>query len=135
MPVPKKQKSALDLDFQMAFYEGILKENPDFVDALIALGEIYTKTGFYEKGLKVDRKLSKLRPDNSIIHYNFACSLSLMEDITNSFKAIKRAIALGYNDFGFMEKDPDLVNLRRDERFWGLIKDMRRNSLDTQNAK
>ena len=135
MPVPKKQKSALDLDFQMAFYEGILKENPDFVDALIALGEIYTKTGFYEKGLKVDRKLSKLRPDNPIIHYNFACSLSLMGDITNSFKAIKRAIALGYNDFGFMEKDPDLVNLRRDERFWGLIKDMRRNSLDTQNAK
>ena len=89
---------------------------------LIALGEIYTKKGLYEKGLKIDKKLSKLRPDNPVIHYNLACSLSLMGDIANSFKAIKRAISLGYNDFSFMHNDPDLSNLRRYERFWELMK-------------
>ena len=116
MPTPKKSKTE-DLDFQLNFYEGILKENPEFVEALIALGEIYTKKGLYEKGLTVDRKLARLRPDNPIVHYNLACSLSLSGNITSSFKAIKRAIDLGYDDFSFMDNDPDLSNLRSDERF------------------
>jgi len=125
------------LDFQMAFYEAILKENPDFADALIALGEIYTKKGFYEKGLKVDKKLSKLRPDNPNVYYNLACSLSLVGDLTRSFKAIKRAIDLGYNDFIFLSNDPDLSNLRQDERFAALLEkahQYQNTSRDTQNA-
>ncbi len=135
MPTPKKEKNSKDLDFQMSFYEGIVKENPGFVEALIALGEIYTKKGLYDKGLRIDKKLIKLRPENPIIHYNLACSLSLTGDITSSFKAIKRAITLGYDDFGFMKNDPDLNNLRQDSRFWELIKDRRKDPLDTQNAK
>jgi tetratricopeptide (TPR) repeat protein len=132
-----KKIKAQDLDFQMEFYEGILTENPDFADALIALGEIYTKKGLYEKGLKVDRKLAKLKPDNAIVHYNLGCSLSLVGDIANSFKAIKRAIDLGYDDFGFMNNDPDLSNLRQDGRFEELIKKIktRKGSVDTQNAR
>ena len=63
MAASKKPKPE-DLEFQMVFYEGILRQRPDFVDVLIALGEIYTKKGFYEKGLKVDKKLSKLRPQS-----------------------------------------------------------------------
>ena len=51
MAASKKPKSE-DLEFQMVFYEGVLRQRPDFVDVLIALGEIYTKKGFYEKGLK-----------------------------------------------------------------------------------
>jgi tetratricopeptide (TPR) repeat protein len=133
MAASKKPKSE-DLDFQMAFYEGILKEKPDFVDALTALGEIYTKKGFYEKGLKVDKKLSKLRPDNPIVHYNLACSLSLIGDIANSFKAIKRAISLGYKDFIFMDNDPDLSNLRRDGRFNAFVKEVREGASDTRDA-
>lgn len=116
-----KKRKGEDLDFQMAFYEGILKENPGFVEALIALGEIYTKKGLYEKGLRVDKKLSKLRPDNPIIHYNLACSLSLLGNVADSFKTLKRAIDLGYDDIAFMKNDPDLSNLRSDKRFWGLL--------------
>ncbi|MFH0876990.1 MAG: hypothetical protein V1863_02025 [Candidatus Omnitrophota bacterium] len=123
MAQPKKAK-AEDLDFQMAFYEAILKDNPDFVDALMALGEIYTKKGFYAKGLEVDKKLLRLRPENPIVHYNLACSLSLLGDVLSSFKAIKSAVSLGYDDFGFMERDPDLTNLRRSRRFEELMKEL-----------
>ena len=134
MPVSKQRKNE-DLDFQMSFYEGILKQNPDFVEALIALGEIYTKKGLYEKGLKVDKKLIRLRPDNPIIHYNLACSLSLSGDLTNSFKAIKRAIELGYDDFIFLSRDPDLENLRGDERFMEFIRKFKTSSLGVSDAK
>ena len=99
-----------------------LKNNPNFAQALIALGEIYTKKGLYDKGLNIDKRLLKLKPDSPIVHYNLACSLSLLGDISASFKAIKRAIDLGYDDFPFMHNDPDLSNLRSDERFLELIK-------------
>ena len=79
-----------------------------------------------KKGLKVDKKLSKLRPQSPLIHYNLACSFSLVGDTLNSFKAIKRAILLGYDDFIFMDSDPDLSNLRRDERFTAFVKKMRK---------
>jgi adenylate cyclase len=134
MAAAKKPKSE-DLDFQMGFYEGIVKENPDFADALIALGEIYTKKGFYAKGLKVDKKLVKLKPDSSIVHYNLACSHSLLGDIESSFKALKRAVALGYDDFTFMHGDPDLLNLRQDERFTEFVMGLKKNRLTTEETR
>jgi len=125
MAVPKKPPKE-DLDFQMAFFEGVLRRRPDYVDALIALGEIYTKKGLYRKGLRVDKKLSRLRPDNPIVYYNLACSLSLLGDLSKSFEAIERAITLGYEDIAFMCKDPDLSNLRQDERFGELVEKAKR---------
>jgi tetratricopeptide (TPR) repeat protein len=129
-----KKNDLEDLDFQMGFYEGVLQERPAYVEVLIALGEIYTRKGFYEKGLAVDRKLSELRPENPIVHYNLACSLSLVGDIASSFKAIKRAIRLGYSDFQYLTQDPDLMNLRRDQRFSKLLQELRKLSTSPKNA-
>ncbi len=134
MAAPKKNNPE-DIEFQMAFFEGILKKNPDYVDVLIVLGEIYTHKGLYAKGLEVDAKLARLRPENPIVHYNLACSLSLLGDLGSSFKAIKRAIQLGYKDFQYMASDPDLSNLRRDERFAQLLQDVRKKRpLRTKDA-
>ncbi|MBF0522165.1 MAG: hypothetical protein HQL24_03805 [Candidatus Omnitrophica bacterium] len=106
-----------DQDFEIAFYEGLLKKNPDFVDALIAIGDLYTKKGLYQEGLDVDIKLSSLRPDDAIVFYNLACSYSLLQQIDKSFDAIKNAIELGYEDFDYLLKDEDLKHLREDKRF------------------
>ena len=64
-------------DFEIRFYEGIIEERPNFINALLSLGDIYTKKGFYQEGLAVDRKLIGLLPQDPIVHYNFACSLVL----------------------------------------------------------
>ena len=39
------------LAFEISFYERILAEDPDFIDALIPLADAYTKHGLYKKGL------------------------------------------------------------------------------------
>ncbi|MBL7197009.1 MAG: hypothetical protein ISS47_02805 [Candidatus Omnitrophica bacterium] len=103
--------------FEVEFYEKILKERPNFIEALKVLAELYTKSGKYEEGLQLDKKLIELLPYNHIVYYNLACSYSLIGDIDNSLKSIKKAIELGYNDFNYMNKDPDLANLRVDKRF------------------
>ncbi len=133
MAVKKRHRE--DLDFQMAFYEALLRRHPRYADALIALGEIYTRKGFYEKGLEVDRRLSTLRPDNPVVYYNLACSLSLLGDVANSLEAIKRAVHLGYDDFQYMSRDPDLSNLRRDERFGQFVRQLHQRTARVRYAR
>ncbi|MCC6758774.1 MAG: hypothetical protein IT395_04025 [Candidatus Omnitrophica bacterium] len=106
-----------DLDFQIRFYEDILKDKPDFIEALIAIGDLYTQRGMVEKGLEVDLRLSRLRPDDDGVLYNLACSYSLMREIDKAFGAMKLALECGYDDLNYLEVDDDLEHLRKDERF------------------
>lgn len=130
-----KKNSVEDLDFQMSFYEGILRRIPAYFDVLVLLGEIYTKKGLYKKGLRIDKKLAKLRPGNPIVHYNLACSHSLLGDLSSSLEALDRAIRLGYDDVIFMCKDPDLTNLRKDERFAGFLQRIKKSLVPVEDPK
>ena len=103
--------------FEIEFYENILKERPNFIEALRVLAETYTRAGEYKKGLELDQRLAELLPEDHIVHYNLACSYSLLGDVDSALKNIRKAIALGYHDFDFMNQDPDLANLRADKRF------------------
>ncbi|MEW5894633.1 MAG: hypothetical protein AB1650_02575 [Candidatus Omnitrophota bacterium] len=103
--------------FEIGFYERILEKSPKFPQALMALGDLYTKTGRFQEGLEVDQRLARLYPTNAEIFYNLACSYSLMNEVEKSFACIKRAVALGYYDFEYLQKDDDLKNLRCTEEF------------------
>lgn len=117
--IDKKQTD--NLDFEIQFYEEILKEQPDFIQALVVLADAYTKKGYYEKGLKIDKRLAKLKPDDPMVFYNLCCSYSLLKMNDLAFEALKKAIALGYEDFDYILTDKDLDNLRKDKRFFELI--------------
>jgi tetratricopeptide (TPR) repeat protein len=109
-----------DLEFEIRFFEGVTRRDPDFIDALQILGDAYTKAGRWEKGLKVDKRLARLCPDNPLVFYNLACSYSLMSHLDEAFAALRKAVHLGYRDTKWMTKDPDLENLRKDSRFEAL---------------
>ncbi|UCG35477.1 MAG: hypothetical protein JSW17_01360 [Candidatus Omnitrophota bacterium] len=104
-------------DFEMRFYEKLLQERPDFVQVLASLGDAYTRKGFYEEGLEVDHRLVKLRPDDPIAHYNLACSLSLVGEVGKALAELKKAVLLGYDDFSYILKDPDLQAVRKNPQF------------------
>ena len=110
-----------DLDFAITFYERLLKENPGFANVLIALGDAYTKSGRYGDGLKIDQRLAELRPKDPTVYYNLACSYSLLKMANPSLAALRKAISLGYRDFVFMEKDPDLEFIRKNPHYKKLL--------------
>ena len=110
-----------DLDFEIAFYEDLVKDKPDFIDALVLLADAYTKKDMYQKGLEIDLKLSGLLPKDATVHYNLACDYSLLKDTDHCLAALEKAIMLGYRDFRWMEKDVDLAHIRQDARYKELV--------------
>lgn len=107
------RRSLRDLDVKISFLEGIARRDPSFVEALELLGDHYTQRGKFDDSLKVDQQLSKLEPQNPLVFYNLACSYSLNQDLDMAVAALQKAITLGYRDFKWLAKDPDLRRLRK----------------------
>lgn len=102
-----------DLDIEITFMEGVVRRDPTYIDALQILGDDYTRRGRFVAGLQVDEQLVRLRPTEPITHYNLACSYSLTGRIEEAIQSLERSIDLGYRDFNWMSRDPDLAEVRR----------------------
>ncbi|HXF11278.1 MAG TPA: hypothetical protein VN625_10885 [Desulfuromonadaceae bacterium] len=101
-----------ELDVKIQFMEGIVKRDPTYVDALQLLGDHYTQRGRFNEGLGVDERLARLEPKNPLVFYNLACSYSLTDQFDRAALALEKALQLGYRDFAWLAKDPDLKKLR-----------------------
>ena len=101
-----------DIHFETRFFESIHRRDPRFTEVVEILGGLYTKQGRIADGLRMDRKLVRLRPDYATAHYNLACSLALSRRRKDALRSLARAIELGYDDREWMEQDPDLAGLK-----------------------
>jgi len=123
MPAKSSTKKKLtsaeqrDLDTKIQFVEGLVRRDPDYVDALQLLGDHYTQRGRFTEGLHVDERLAQLEPANPLVFYNLACSYSLTDEFDRAFRALNQAIELGYRDFAWLAKDPDMKKLRAQPAF------------------
>src|SRR2546427_11844958 len=106
-----------DLDVEIGFIEGVIRRAPNYLEALQILGDNYTRRGRLDDGLRVDEQLGRLRPNDPMAHYNLACSYSLTEQCEAAAQALARARKLGFRDFKWTARDPDLLNLRRHSAF------------------
>jgi tetratricopeptide (TPR) repeat protein len=106
-----------DHEFEIAFFESVLKRDPRYTDVVEILGGLYTKHGRIADGLRMDRRLVKLRPANATAHYNLACSLALSKRAADALRSLQQAIELGYRDFDWMQQDPDLEGLKHRPEF------------------
>lgn len=120
----KLPKAKDDIEFEIAFYENILKEAPHFIEALAVIGDLYTHAGYWQKGLDVDLKLSKLRPHDPNVLYNLACSYALLNQPRAALAALAAAIENGYDDFAYIKQDEHLRNLLKDAHVMAYIKEL-----------
>ena len=101
-----------DLDTKIGFIEGLVRRDPNYVEALQMLGDHYTQRGRISEGLKVDERLARLEPSNPMVFYNLACSYSLSGEMDHAVDALEKALQLGFRDFDWLARDPDLKKLR-----------------------
>jgi tetratricopeptide (TPR) repeat protein len=113
--------STRDLEFEIRFFESVLRRSPRYAQVVEILGGLYTRQGRVADGLKMDRKLVRLQPDNATAHYNLACSLALSKRRADALRTLRRAVQLGYRDLDWMLQDPDLDGLKNHEEFQQLV--------------
>ena len=127
--LPSPKKAALrdaeqnQLDFELAFFAGVLERSPDYVDVIRVLGSLLSLKGLFREGLKLDKRLVRLRPQDALAHYNLACSYSLLKRPDQSLKSLRKAVELGYRDFRYMREDHDLDTIKHDPRFRKLLRE------------
>lgn len=106
---------------ELELLEKLRQRLPDDLEILQALAELYTENGQIHQGLEIDLELSRLLPHDELVWYNLGCSLSLAGKRDEAFKALSRAIELGYDDYEWMKSDRDLISLRDDPRYESLL--------------
>ena len=124
MPKPK----AHDPEFDIRFFESVLRRAPNYAHVVEILGGLYTRQGRIADGLKMDRKLVKLQPQNATAHYNLACSLALSKRKSAALRELQQAVKLGYRDFDWMQQDPDLEALKHHPEFQSLLQTLQPQS-------
>ena len=115
-----KDKSR-DLEFEIVFFESVLRREPDYAIVVEILGGHYTRQGRIADGLRMDRKLVRLQPANATARYNLACSLALSQRKGDALRELRQAVELGYRDFDWMQQDPDLEALKAHPEFRALL--------------
>src|SRR5476649_1816468 len=132
---PRKKMSRAtqrDLDTRIGFMEGIVRRDPDYVDALQLLGDHYTQRGRFTEGLQVDERLANLEPESPLVFYNLACSYSLTDQFDRAALALEKALGLGYRDFTWLAKDPDLKKFRAQPAYVDIKEKIRRLKIKTR---
>lgn len=117
-----------DPAFEITFFESILKRDPGYTEVVEILGGLYTKVGRIADGLRMDRKLVKLVPDNATAHYNLACSLALSKRPGDALRSLNDAVKLGYDDIDWLLQDPDLDALKKHPDFQKLLSTLKPQS-------
>lgn len=137
-PMPQKssarkrltRKEARELEVKIDFLEGIVRRDAGYVEALQLLGDHYTQRGQFEDGLKIDERLSRLEPGNPLVFYNLACSYSLTGQVDQAAASLDKALSLGYRDFRWLARDPDLRTLRSHPLYQNIEKKIRKMRVD-----
>jgi tetratricopeptide (TPR) repeat protein len=120
------RKDVRELDVKISFLEGLVQRDPAYVEALQILGDHYTQRGRFDFSLRVDQQLSRLEPRNPLVFYNLACSHSLNGEFDLAAAALEKALTLGYRDFKWLAKDPDLRRLRKHPLYHSIEDKIRR---------
>jgi len=111
-----------EAQFEINFCEEILRSDKNHFEAMVLLGDAYTRKGDYNKGLELDLRLTNIKPDNKLLRYNLACSYALTGQKENAILCLNKAVELGYRDLEHLRQDHDLDVLKTDPRFQDLVK-------------
>jgi hypothetical protein len=77
----------------------------------------------YDKLSVEEKKVHAYELNN--IYYNLSCIYSLLNNKTSAINYLKKSIDAGYNDYGHVQLDTDLDNIRKEKEFVDLNKKLK----------
>jgi HEAT repeat protein len=123
---------ALDKLGKTEYFDKILQnaekahgEKPEDLRVMFDLAGYYRHRNDLVKTEAIWRKALKVDGENTTIHYNLACTLSVAGKTEEALGALETAVAKGYKSVQWMEMDGDLSNIRAEERYKALVKKLK----------
>lgn len=104
----------------LEFFPNYLLQNPDDSRARMLHALVLAEKGNREDALREGAKALEISPDDPLILYNCACFYARLGESQRAIAALRRGIANGYEDYGWMRNDPDLESVRNDPDFVAL---------------
>lgn len=98
-----------------------IASDPENGRAHLQLGWALLRTDRIDEARSAFERQAELDFIPGIANYNVACCDAILGHESEAIDAIERAIDYGFDDVEFMREDPDLVNLRGNERFEALL--------------
>jgi len=115
-------------ELEMKVLEQQLEQVPEDVRARILLAADYASYGRKEDAIRELEKAVALRPNDSNILYNAACTFGVMGKKAEALDLLKRAELSGYSNIDWATRDPDLTCLHNDPEFLKLIENASRKN-------
>ena len=94
-----------------------LRDVPEDVRARVLLAADYAATGRPDDAGRELQKAVDLRPHDSNILYNAACTYGVMSRKAEALEMLRRARAAGYVNTDWIRRDPDLLCLHGEPEF------------------
>jgi non-specific serine/threonine protein kinase len=104
-------------EMEMVVLERQLELVPEDVRARSLLAADYAAMGRAEDAVRHLEMAIALRPDDSNVLYNSACTYGVLGKKSEALDLIRRALAHGYANFDWPQQDPDLKLLHSDAEF------------------
>ncbi len=98
-------------------HEAHLREVPEDARSRSLLAGLYADTGRIEDSRREATMAMTLRPNDTIILYNAACTFCSLNQKSEAMDALAKAWRAGYRDADWIWRDPDLVMLQDEPEF------------------
>lgn len=102
---------------EIAIFESQLKKTPEDARVRVLLAGNYAYQGRFDDAQRELDLAMALRPDDTMILYNSACTLCEMDRLDEAMSALKKAWEAGYRNPVWTRQDPDLAKLHGDPEF------------------
>ena len=102
---------------EIALYEAQLKKTPEDARVRVLLAGNYAFQGRFDDAKREVDLAMALRPDDTMILYNIACTLCEMDQPQDAMHALKKAWDAGYRNPAWIRQDPDLAKLHGHPEF------------------
>lgn len=130
-PVPPevmRNRKGIDLMKNHAFDEAIreftlaIEQRPNFEASYSNRAAAFIAQKKFDEAREDLNKAHSINPNHPVVHYNFAALYSLQNQTDRSVASLDKALELGFNDFAFLQQDPDLDNVRKSREFKKVLK-------------
>jgi tetratricopeptide (TPR) repeat protein len=113
----KKEALANYLHREIAIYQGHISRVPEDARARALLATSYAHQGRNDDAKREADMAVALRPDDTMILYNVACTFCLMGNKKDALVALRKAKETGDRNAAWVRQDPDLALLHGDPEF------------------